>query len=224
MLAAEVSELGAHRIADVEFDQAVDYHHELAARADEVRFLEIPSRLYLMIEGSARPGEQGFADAIAALYPVAHTLHFALKQRGVEAPVGALEGLYWVDEPGPITVEEFEDLTGSRARWSWRLLLPVPAPASKRDVAAAIAEVRAKKRPALLDGVRCEAWEEGRVAQVMHVGPYDAEAPTVERLHHAIEARGLHRRGCHHEIYISDPRRTKPERMKTLIRQPVAPA
>ena len=183
-----------------------EYRSELQATASTVRFLEIPRRRYLMVDGTARPGEQEFRDAIACLYPVAYTLHFALKRKGVDAPVGALEGLYAVGDEAP----------------AWRLLLPVPEAAGDSDVKAAIEEVRAKKHPALIDRLRCEAWEEGAVAQTLHVGPYDAETATVDRVRAAIAERGLEPRGWHHEIYISDPNRTAPARLKTLLRQPVA--
>ncbi|HET7339543.1 MAG TPA: GyrI-like domain-containing protein [Candidatus Dormibacteraeota bacterium] len=204
----------------VAFERPVDYRNEITAPVGRVRFLDVPKRRYLMIEGTAKPGEQGFRDAIGTLYPVAYTLHFALKKRGVEAPVGGLEGLFWIGKPGPIDVPEFEHSSISR-RWSWRLQLPVPADATAKDVAAAISEVKSKKRPPLIDSLRCEPWEEGHVAQTMHVGPYTAEAPTIKSLHDAIAENGLTAVGCHHEIYISDPNRTKPEKMKTLIRQPV---
>lgn len=207
--------------AKVEFEHPRDYHAELTAPTAAVRFLEIPKRRYLMIDGTAKPGEQEFSDSIASLYPVAYTLHFALKRKGVVAPVGALEGLYWIGKPGPITVEQFKALTEHRATWTWRLMLPVPDAAIDQDIRLAIDEVRAKKQPPLLGRLRCQAWEEGKVAQTMHVGPYDAETATIEELHRAIEGRGLRLHGCHHEIYISDPNRTKPERLKTLLRQPV---
>ena len=208
----------------VEFERAPDYRHEITARADRIRLLLVPERRYLAIDGADPPGSQGFGEAIGTLYPVAYTLHFALKRRGVEAPVGALEGLYWIRQPGPITAEQFGASPEARGPWCWRLLLPVPDAATEEDVAAAIDEVARKKRPPLLDRLRCEAWEEGPVAQVMHVGPYAAEPATIERLHGAIGERGLRPRGCHHEIYISDPNRTPPERLKTLLRQPVEAA
>ncbi|HET7467362.1 MAG TPA: GyrI-like domain-containing protein, partial [Candidatus Dormibacteraeota bacterium] len=205
----------------VEFEHPADYRAEIAAPAGRVRFLAIPKRRYLMIEGDAKPADQGFRDAIGTLYPVAYTLHFNLKKRGVDAPVGALEGLYWDGKPGPIAVAAFSSPAGSR-RWSWRLLLPVPDQATAKDVAAAIAEVKAKKDPPLIDSLRCESWAQGNVAQTMHIGPYGAETPTIERLHAAITENSLTASGCHHEIYISDPNRTKPEKMKTIIRQAVS--
>ena len=205
----------------VEFEHEHDYRHQVTAPVTKVRWLDIPARRYLLIEGTAAPGDPGFRDAIATLYPVAYTLHFALKERGIEAPVGALEGLYWIDEPGPITAAQFAGGPEVRTRWTWRLMLPVPDAATTEDCRAAIDAAGTRKRPPLLDQLRIEALDEGEVAQVMHIGRYDAEAPTIERLHQAIAEAGLRARGCHHEVYISDPNRTAPERMKTLIRQPV---
>jgi hypothetical protein len=207
----------------VEFEHSPDYRDEMIAHADRVRFVEIPLRRYLMIDGTDEPGAPGFRDAIGTLYPVAYTLHFALKRRAIQSPVGALEGLYWIDADKPITPGQFAVSADVRAAWSWRLMLPLPGEATDADFNSAIDEVFHKKRPPLLDQLRCEEWIEGEVAQLLHIGPYDAEAPTIERLHHAILAAGLRPRGCHHEIYVGDPNRTAPDRLKTLIRQPVEP-
>lgn len=207
----------------VEFERVPDYRDEITAQVDRVRWLEIPLRRYLMIDGTDEPGAPGFRDAIGTLYPVAYTLHFALKRRRIQVPVGALEGLYWIDDATPITPAQFADSEQQRGSWSWRLMLPLPGEATDADVASAIDEVFHKKRPPLLDQLRAEEWIEGEVAQVLHVGPYDAEAPTIARLHAAIGQAGLRARGCHHEIYIGDPNRTAPDRLKTLIRQPVEP-
>jgi hypothetical protein len=207
----------------VEFERAPDYRDEMAAHADRIRLLEIPLRRYLMIDGTDEPGAPGFRDAIGTLYPVGYTLHFALKRRGIAAPVGALEGLYWIDQEKPITPAQFAVSAERRAAWSWRLMLPLPDEATDADFTSAIDEVFAKKRPPLLERLRCEGWEEGPAAQILHIGPYDAEAPTIQRLHRALADAGLRPRGRHHEIYIGDPNRTAPERLKTLIRQPVEP-
>ncbi len=209
----------------IDFPPARDYRDEIGAPADRIRLLRVPLRRYLMIDGTDAPGGAGFRDAIGSLYPVAYTLHFLLKRRSVDARVGGLEGLFWAAEPGPIAPETLQAAGGGGVPWNWRLLLPVPDEATDAEVVQAFAEAGHKKqRPSLLDGVRCEAWEEGPVAQILHVGPYDAEPPTIERLHREIAEHGLRARGCHHEIYISDPGRTKPERLKTVIRQPVEPS
>lgn len=205
----------------IQFEQPVDYRHEITARPDRVRFLVIPERRYLMIDGAGAPGGQEFQDAMSALYPVAYTLHFAIKRRGIMAPVGALEGLYWIGQPGPFTAAQLVASAKGNDTWSWRLLLPMPDDATLDDFLAATEEVARKKSPPAIDRLRCESWLEGRVAQIMHIGPYHAEPPTIERLHREIEQHGLRPHACHHEIYISDPNRTSPDRLKTLIRQPV---
>jgi len=137
--------------------------------------------------------------------------------------VGASEGLYWFgDVEGPITPAEFAQ--HDMSSWNWRLLLPVPEAATTDEIDAAFAEVARKKAPPALAQLRVERWAEGPAVQTLHVGSYEAEPPTIEALHAAIAAAGLRQRGCHHEIYISDPNRTAPERLKTIIRQPVVPA
>lgn len=214
--------LTALRVAD--FERPSDYRTEAVAETDTIRLLTIPSRRYLMIDGTDEPGAPGFRDAISALYPVAYTLHFALKRRGILAPVGALEGLYWINEPGPIAARRFAATPRAREHWAWRLMLPVPSHCTDADVTSAVDEVFAKKRPPLLERLRCETWKEGAVAQILHVGPYEEEARSVERLQNGIAEAGLVPRGCHHEIYVSDPNRTAPDRLKTVIRQPVGEA
>jgi hypothetical protein len=211
--------LTALRVAD--FERPTDYRTESVAEADTIRLLTIPNRRYLMIDGTDEPGAPGFRDAISTLYPVAYTLHFALKRRGVLAPVGALEGLYWIDQPQPIPLAQFAATPEAREHWAWRLMLPVPSQCTDADITSAIDEVFARKRPPLLERLRCENWHEGPVAQILHVGRYEDEARTVKRLHEGIAEAGLVMRGCHHEIYVSDPNRTAPDRLKTVIRQPV---
>jgi hypothetical protein len=209
--------------APIHFDEPTDDASLLTAGVGHTRFLIVPERNYLMLDGHGAPGGESFQAAFGALYPVAYTLHFALKRRGVTAPVGASEGLYWFgDVEGPITPVEFS--RHDIGSWSWRLMLPVPEAATLEEIEAAFAEVARKKAPAALARLRVERWAEGRAAQTLHVGPYEAEAPTITALHAAIAEARLRQRGLHHEIYISDPNRTAPDRLKTIIRQPVEPA
>ncbi len=178
----------------------------------DVRFLDVPLRRMFTISGTGSPeGDPAFRQAMETLYPVAYTLHFALKKgRGISAPVGALEALWYVegdaepDTPGP--------------SWRWRAMLPVPDDATEDEIVAAIDEVREKKAPPSIDLLTVEPFDEGLAAEITHVGPYDAERPTIARLEEAIRAAGRLVRGPHHEIYVSDPNRTKPERLKTIIR------
>jgi hypothetical protein len=210
--------MSASTLSAVEFERNDDPRTFIASRADQVRFLYIPYRRYLMIDGSDPPGGPAFRASIGALYPVAYALHFALKRRGVDAPIGALEGLYWVGQPGPIPIEKFE-ATGAGETMRWRLLLPLPEQATDEEVESAIHEVAAK-RPPEAGQLRCEGWLEGECAQILHIGPYDAEYPTVSRMQLAIAEAGLQPRGCHHEIYLGGPA-TPAGRTKTVIRQPV---
>jgi hypothetical protein len=206
----------------VRFDEPADDASLMLARAGLTRFLDVPERRYFMIDGTGEPGSASFQAAFGALYPVAYTLHFALKRRGVTARVGALEGLYWFGETErPIEPGEFG--RQDRDTWRWRLLLPVPEAATEDDIEATFAEVARKKAPVALPLLRVERWAEGAAAQTLHVGSYASEPATIEALHAALAAAGLRPRGCHHEIYISDPNRTALERLKTIIRQPVEP-
>lgn len=205
----------------LEFEHDEDPESLLRATAERVRFLYVPYRHYLAVEGSGGPADPSFKDAIATLYPVGYTLHFALRDRGSLAPVGALEGLYWVDQPGPMPVELFS-ATGWASSMSWRLMLPVPDAATDEEVQAAIEQARERRSgpPPAIDHVVCKGWLEGESAQLLHVGPYDAERPTLERLQAAIAAVGMRPRGCHHEIYLSGPG-TAAARLRTILRLPV---
>lgn len=206
----------------VEFERDDDPRRFAVAHADKVRFLYIPFRRYFMIDGTDAPGGTAFAAAIGALYPVAYSLHFSLKRRGVNEPIGALEGTYWIGSPGPIAAERFLAHDASRPM-HWRLMLPVPDAATDDEVQAAIDDVARNKPSAALDWIRCEGWLEGECAQLLHIGAYDAEYPTISRLRRAIIDAGLRPRGLHHEIYLSMPK-TPPDRTRTVIRQPVEEA
>ena len=207
----------------IEFEQITDYQELIAGRADRVRFVDVPESRQFAVDGSGQPGGPEFQAAFGALYPVAYTLHFALKRRSVAAPVGALEGLFWLEDAETITPALFASGDTDGKAWRWSLRLPVPALADDEEIEAAIAEVARKKDPPALGRLSVVRWTEGPSAQILHVGPYSAEPPTIERLHAAIASAGLRARGRHHEIYIGDPNRAAPERLKTIIRQPVEP-
>lgn len=191
----------------------------------EVRFIDVPDRRCFMIDGLGIPdasveGSGAFQEAIQALYGVAYTLHFGLKRRGVEANVGTLEALWTLPE-GAASGDEVA-LSAGAAKTPWTALLPVPDEATDDEIAAAIDDLRHKKAPPALERMRVETLREGRCAEVMHIGPYDIEGPTIARLHDAILAANLRPRDRHHEIYVGDPRRASPARLRTVIRQPVA--
>jgi len=185
--------------------------------------VDVPELGYLMVDGHGAPtGETGgptteFELAIGALYAVVYTLKFRLKRAGTVVPVLPLEALWFTGEGGAF------DMTLPPAEWSWRALIAVSDEVTPPLVEETIAEVRAKKGSSpTLDRLRLERWCEGRAAQVMHIGPYSEERPTIERLHAFIAAQGLQPLGAHHEIYLGDPRRAAPEKLKTILRQPVS--
>ena len=191
-----------------------------ARRAGEVAFVHIDPRRVLAVDGDGTPGGPAFQAAIGALYPVAYALHFALRRRGITARVGPLEGLWW--RPEDLPVGAVQPRQGDPGRWPWTLLIGVPVEATDAEVVAAIDAARAKRPSPALARLRVVTLFEGDCAEVVHLGPYSAEGPTIVRLHGAIEATGRIAHGRHHEIYLGDPRRSAPERLRTVIRQPVA--
>lgn len=187
--------------------------------------VDVPELSYLMIDGRGAPDEDAeeattdFQKAFGALYPVVYTIKFSLKRDGVVVPILPLEALWFTAD------DESFDMDVAPEKWGWRAMLAVPDEVTTAVFDAAVAEVRRKKGDSeQLSGLRLERWREGQAAQVMHVGPYSAERPTIERLHAYIAASGLRPRGAHHEIYLGDPRRADPAKLKTVLRQPVAPA
>ena len=195
--------------------------------ANEVRFIDVPEMSFLVVDGEGEPStppeqDGSFQQALQALYALSYGLRFGLKAEGIEFTVAPLEALWWTDDgPGVVPTSS----TVSRT-WHWRALIWQPDLATpelvERFRIEAERKAAAKKEPRPgLARVRLERWREGPSAQVLHIGPYDAEEPTIARLHEAIGARGLRLRGRHHEIYLGDPRRTAPSRLRTILRQPV---
>ena len=205
----------------VVFERPADRDAELRGRPGEMRFLETAPIRAVMIDGEGQAGEATFGARMPGLYGTAYGLRFALKRRGVERRVGMLEGLYWTAD-GSTDLEAI--LGPDRGTWRWTLLIALPGEATDQELATALDGGRAKMSVDLAADLRIGAFEEGPVAQVLHLGPYAEERPTIERLHAAIAAAGLRPRGRHHELYLGDPRRSAPERLRTLLRQPVEPS
>ncbi len=176
--------------------------------------VEVPVMQFLMLDGRGGPEEAEYELALGALYPMAYTLKFAVKKAlQIDYGVFPLEGLWWMGDG-----QEFDPL--SRSAWAWTAMIAQPEWVTPERVEEARAQV-IQKGSAKAAAVRLETFDEGLAAQVMHIGPYADEAPTIERLHAFIAAQGCRPRGKHHEIYLGDPRRTAPERLKTVLRQPV---
>ena len=182
--------------------------------------VEVPRLNFIMIDGSGDPnGSEPFQRAVEALFSVSYAVKFMIKKGPdpVDYGVMPLEGLWWADD-----MTDFA--AGNKAGWKWSLMIMQPELVTAELIAAAGEQARAKKDLPALDQLRFESLQEGLSAQVMHVGPFAEEGPTVQRLHHYIEENGYTRRGRHREIYLSDLRRAAPERLRTIIRQPIAPA
>jgi hypothetical protein len=189
------------------------------ASAKEAAIVEVPRLQFLMADGQGDPNAPPFQQAVEALYGLSYTLKFGLKKRGgPDYTVMALEGLWWAEGVDPAAAFA----QGRRDQWKWTLLILQPDFIGPADVETARQELRAKRNPAAIDRVRLESFEEGRCVQIMHIGPYSAEKATIDRLHAFAAEKGLGLRGKHHEIYLGDPRRSAPEKLKTILRHPVA--
>jgi hypothetical protein len=191
------------------------------AKRDRFRILEVPDLRYLMVDGHGDPNTSAlFSEGIEALYPVAYKLKFASKRElGRDYVVPPLEGLWWARDMDTFTVAR------DKSEWDWTLMLMVPDWIGPDMVSAAVEQAGRKNRPARLDDVRLAPLSEGHCVQTLHLGPFDEEAAVLARMHDEfIPQNGLRMVGRHHEIYLSDPRRTAPEKLRTILRQPVVPA
>ena len=189
------------------------------AKRGEFEVLRLPQLRYLMIDGSGDPNTAPeYAEALEALYPVAYKLKFASsRQLGRDYVVPPLEGLWWADDMRSFTTGR------DKSRWSWTMMLMVPEWIERPMFEAALAQAGEKQPPSRLGDVRLEALSEGLCVQTLHVGTFDDEGPVLDRMHREfIPQQGLRMTGKHHEIYLSDPRRTAPEKLRTILRQPVA--
>jgi hypothetical protein len=195
-----------------------DRSDEYRVRAGTVRLLSIPRHRFAMIDGEGPPDPDELGARMPALYAMAYGLRFALKHRGVEEKVTPLEGLWW--QTGATDLDTI--LSDDRSGWRWTLMIGTPEAATEDEIEAQFAVARTRIAADLAGSLRMEWFEEGDVAQVLHVGPYAEERPSIERLHAAIAKAGCEPRGRHHEIYVGDPRRSAPERLRTVIRQPIA--
>ncbi len=209
----------------MQFETAATVADELAGKPGVVRFLHLAARRCVMIDGEGPAGEVVFAPRMPGLYGTAWTLRFALKRRGAITKVGPLEGLWWTaDGATDLDVIFADGRLDGRDTWRWTLFIGLPDEATEAELEAALATGRAKLETPYAANLRIESLEEGDVAQVLHLGPYAAERPTIEKLHAAIEASGLRPRDRHHEIYLGDPRRGDPAKVRTILRHPVTAA
>lgn len=186
------------------------------ASRKEVAEVDVPPLRYLMIDGVGDPNTSpAYAQAVEALFSVSYTAKFAVKKGalGIDYGVMPLEGLWWADDWSAFA-------TADKGKWQWTMMIMQPDFVPDDLVHHAISDVVSKKGFVAAKELRLERFHEGRCAQLLHIGPFSEEGPTIQRVHDFIAARSA-KRGKHHEIYLSDIRRAAPEKWKTIIRQPM---
>jgi hypothetical protein len=211
-------------VAMTQLDLRKQWKHLYAPRwqaAKKVELVDVPEFKFVMIDGRIEPGEapgtsSGFGEAMGALYSAAYTLKFMSKLRKedpIDYPVMALEGLWWVEDGKfDITVKD---------NWVYTMMIMQPDHITPEMFAEALAGAAKKKPNPALARLRLETFGEGLCVQIMHIGPYDTEPATIERMHRWAAEQGYRLAGKHHEIYLGDPRRADPEKLKTVLRHPV---
>ena len=186
------------------------------APTKEIVQVVVPSFNFLMVDGQGDPNTaQEYAEAIESLFSVAYAIKFMIKKGPLSCDYGVmpLEGLWWADDMTSFSVDD-------KSNWQWTMMIMQPPMVTKEIFTAARAEVEKKKKLPALAKLRFAEFCEGKCAQIMHVGPFSAEGPTIARMHQHIDSSSK-RRGKHHEIYLSDIRKADPSKWKTILRQPM---
>ena len=204
--------------------QKIDFKKRLkqlySAPAKAPVIVEVPPMNFIMIDGAGDPNTSlEFQQAVEALFSTSYTLKFMIKKGPLAIDYGVLplEGAWWADDMAGFTA-------GDKASWKWTLMIMQPEYVTPELFEQALEQAGKKKELPALDQLRFESFHEGLCAQVLHAGPFSEEGPTIERLHRFIRDNGYSRSGKHREIYLSDLRRAAPEKLKTIIRQPLAKA
>ncbi|MFC2069069.1 GyrI-like domain-containing protein [Chloroflexota bacterium] len=187
----------------------------------EVSLVDVPPMNFVMIDGSGDPNiSQEYQDAIQVIYSISYTIKFTVrKDQGIDYGVMPLEGLWWTDDMSLFS-------TVNKNIWKWTAMIMQPEYVSQYLFETALQQVEKKKDLPALRRVKFQSFDEGRSAQIMFIGPYSAEGSTITNIHNFIKDQGGTFDGLvqkHHEIYLSDPRRTAPEKLKNIIRQPIKP-
>lgn len=199
----------------IDFKKTLDAYK---AKRGEFRIVDLPTMQYLMVDGQGDPNTSTeYAQALEALYPVAYKMKF-ISKRELERDyvVPPLEGLWWADDMRAFTSAR------DKSKWHWTMMIMAPEWIEAEVFESALTQAGAKNPPERLGDVRFETFAEGRCVQTLHIGSYDDEGPVLEQMHQEfIPAHDLRMTGKHHEVYFSDPRKTAPEKLRTLLRQPV---
>jgi hypothetical protein len=182
----------------------------------EITTIDVPAMNFLLIDGEGAPTSSQFIEAVEALFSVSYTLKFIIKKgKGVDYGVMPLEGLWWVDDMTKFNADQKDE-------WKWTAMIMQPKYVDASDVTLAVEQVKKKKKLVALPKVRFESFKEGNAAQIMYVGPFSAEGPTITKIHAYIENSGHTLSGKHHEIYLNNPATTAPEKLKTILRKPMS--
>jgi hypothetical protein len=198
----------------LDLKKSLKYLYEPTAKAFSV--VDVPEMNFIMIDGHGNPNTSAeYVDALQALYSAAYTLKFTVKKEmAVDYPVMASEGLWWMDDIREFSADRKDD-------WKWTMMIMQPEIVTRKMFDQAVATALEKKRQPALTRLRLERFHEGLSTQILYFGPYSEEGPTIARMHQSIEQSGYVRYGKHHEIYLGDPRRVAPEKLRTVIRQPM---
>jgi hypothetical protein len=185
-------------------------------RAGEVELIRVPPMKYIMVDGAGEPGGKSFQDAMGVIYNLAYTMKFRSKKlQKKDYNVMAPEGLWWMK--GKLDPSKPK-------KWLWTLMVVVPDFITPKVFSDTVEEVRKKKNPPGLDRAHLETFDESLCVQTMHIGPYSAETETIARMEAFAKKSGYKLVGKHHEIYLGDPRRAAPSKLRTILRHPVAKA
>ena len=195
-------------------DLKKELKHLYSPSAKDISVVDVPKMNFLMIDGEGDPNtSKSFQEAVEALFSISYTLKFMFKkgEDPVDYPVMPLEGLWYADD--------MFDFAANKDLWKWTLMMMQPDLISEAHFMKAMDKLGKKGMPAL-SRLRLGSYHEGTSAQILYTGPFSEEGPTVQKIHDLIQEKGYSLSGVHHEIYLSDMRRTAPEKLRTVIRQP----
>lgn len=198
-------------------DLKKELKHLYNPSSKEITFVDVPTMNFIKVDGAGDPNtSQEFQDAIGVIFSLSYTLKFKIKKAEPtkEYAVMPMEGLWWSEDMSSF------DMALNKALWKWTVMIMQPEFVTSDLFDQAVEEVRKKKDLPGLAKARFESYHEGPSAQIMHIGPFSTEGPTVAKIHEAIHNNGARISGLHHEIYLNDFRKVSPEKMKTVVRQP----
>jgi hypothetical protein len=199
--------------------EKIDFKKELRQlynpSAKEISIVDVPAMNFLLVDGEGAPTAPQYSEAIESLFSLSYTIKFMVKKsKRIDFSVMPLEGLWWVDDMVNFSSYQKDD-------WKWTAMIMQPKYVNGDEIKLAIEQVKKRRNLTALPKVRFESFTEGPAAQILYVGPFSAEGPTIKRIHDCIQNSGHLLNGKHHEIYLNNPATTAPEKLKTIIRQPM---